>query len=73
MWGRMYELKLFKSKWYNLEKCNMCESGNSVKYFLKCFSDLCVNGKKGLSILIIVKRGEEMWKKYFFFFVMVEF
>jgi len=56
----MYDLHFFKSTCYTLDQCHLCERGNRVPYFLKCFRDLCVNGQKGLRLFLIVTRGEAM-------------
>jgi hypothetical protein len=40
-----------------IDQCHLCERGNRVPYFLKCFRDLCVNGQKGLRLLLVTRVG----------------
>lgn len=65
LWGRMYELHFFKSTCYSLDQCQLCERGSRVPYFLKRFRDLCVNGQKGLRLLLVVTGGG-VWAPLFF-------
>ena len=60
---------LFNEYLLYLDQCHLCERGNRVPYFLKRFRDLCVNGRKGLRLLGVMRVGAYVH----LFFVMVVF
>jgi len=58
-------LHFLKSTCYTLDQCHLCERGNHVPYFLKRFRDSCVNGQKGLCLLLSLTRKEHISTPFF--------